>query len=61
MKKTSNSHSKTAKDAPKTVLIQIAVSLDEHKSLKNAAAADGRSLRQFVKWSSLKASGFVSC
>lgn len=49
------SHTKKAKDAARTINIQIAVSPDEHKKLSRAAVKDGRSLRQFVKWNSLKA------
>ena len=49
------SHGKTAKGAAKTICIQISVSPAEHKTLVAAANADGRSLRQFVKWNALKA------
>lgn len=49
------SHSKKAKGAERTINIQIAVSPQEHKMLSQAATKDGRSLRQFVKWNSLKA------
>ena len=54
------SHSKTKRGAAKTICIQIAVAPAEHKALQNAAIRDGRSLRQYVKWSALKASGYVS-
>ena len=54
-----SSHKKTARNARKTICIQIAVDPSEHKSLSNAAVADGRSLRQYVKWSALRAAGYV--
>ena len=52
-------HSKTAKGAMRTIYIQISVASAEHKALQNAAVRDGRSLRQYVKWSALKASGYL--
>lgn len=49
------SHKKIARNAQKTILIQIATTPDEHAALVAAANADGRSLRQYVKWNALKA------
>lgn len=49
------SHRKVAKNATKTILIQIATTPEEHAALVAAANADGRSLRQFVKWNALRA------
>lgn len=49
------SHRKVAKNASKTILIQIAVTPEEHDILNKAAIADDRSLRGYVKWNALKA------
>jgi len=54
------SHRKTAKDANKTILIQIAVTPEEHETLNKAAIAEDRSLRGYVKWSALKAARKLS-
>ena len=49
------SHRKVAKNASKTILIQIGVTPEEHAILNKAAVADDRSLRGYVKWNALKA------
>lgn len=48
-------HRKVAMKAQRVICIQVTVTPDEHKTLQDAAVADGRSLRQFVKWNALKA------